>query len=300
MQHELTVTAAQSGARLDAVVGDALGLSRLKLKALFEEGLVRQNGRRAKKGDLARPGDRLSVEVPDDAAGPALLPDAAVPLVVLKEDERLVFVDKPAGVPVHPLAMGERGTVANALVARWPQLAQVGEPREAGLCHRLDIETSGVLLVAKDQEAWLHLRAAFGEPGVVQKQYLAITAGPLADEGEIALPLEHAGDHVRPVLEGGRPAQTQFSVRRRSGPYALVDVTIATGVLHQVRAHLAAIGAPLVGDALYGGPAHQGVRCCLHAAALAVPHPNGGTAGAHSPLPADLRAVAVELGLESS
>ncbi len=297
-RHELTVTADHAGHRLDAVVGERLGLSRLKLKALFDGGHVRANGRRAKKGDLANAGDVLSVELPADSQGPVLVADPRVPLVVLKEDERLIFVDKPSGVPVHPLEPGETGTLANALVARWPQLAQVGDPKEAGLCHRLDIDTSGVVVVAKDVAAWQSLRAAFSEPGVVRKQYLALTCGPLADEGEIDVGLEHAGDHVRPVLDGGRPAFTQFTVLARSGPYALVQVVITTGVLHQVRAHLAAVGAPLLGDGLYGGPVDAAFpRVCLHAAALAVPHPAGGTLGAASPFPAELAAVAAHVGL---
>jgi 23S rRNA pseudouridine1911/1915/1917 synthase len=190
----------------------------------------------------------------------------------------LVFVDKPAGVPSQPLQPGEQGTVANALIAKYPEMSSVGDdPREAGLCHRLDVETSGVILAARTREAWLQMRAAFSEERAVEKKYLALVKGPLADEGIIDVPLAHSGDHVVPGLVEGRPAITEFSVRARRGSYALVDVKLVTGVLHQVRAHLAAVGAPIVGDTLYGGAAEPGLtRFFLHAVSLGVRHPTTG------------------------
>ncbi len=143
MNHELTVDEAGSGKRIDLFVGEALSLSRAKLKALFEEGRVKLNGKKTKKGMLVVRGDRLQVEVPD-ARG--LTPDDALPLRTLHVDEALVFIDKPAGVPSQPLKPGETGTIANALVARFPEMLELGDDeREAGLVHRLDVETSGVL-----------------------------------------------------------------------------------------------------------------------------------------------------------
>lgn len=295
MKHALTVDPAHAGQRVDLFVGDALKLSRSKLKGLFEGELVRLNGRKTKKGATVAAGDKVEVELDDAPAGAGAVADASLALQVLHEDELLVFVDKPAGVPTQPLQPNEKGTVANALVARYPEMASVGDdPREAGLCHRLDVETSGVLLAARTRAAWEAMRAAFGEDRAVEKRYLALVTGPLADEGVIEVPLAHAGDHVRPGLDDeGRPAVTEFSVRARHGEYSLVDVKLVTGVLHQVRAHLAAVGAPIVGDTTYGGREEPGLgRFFLHAASLGVRHPKTGDfLRVESPLPPELGKV---------
>lgn len=302
--HNLTVDAAKAGQRVDLFVGEALGLSRAKLKRLFESGDVLVNGRPAKKGLLVTEGQRISVTVEEEAPRDAVA-DEAFPLTVLHEDAQLVFVDKPAGRPSHPLRPGETGTVANALVARYPECAQASEdPREGGLCHRLDIETSGVLLAARTREAWKRMREAFGGRDV-DKRYVALVTGPLADEGEIVLPLRHHPRHpdrVEPALEGdpdAREAHSDFKLVGRSGEYSLVEVRIHTGVLHQVRAHLAGIGAPIVGDTLYGGREEPGLnRFFLHAKALGVTHPvTGRRMHVESPLPEELRRVLEAHGL---
>lgn len=295
MKHVLVVEAGDAGERIDRFVGKKLTLSRSRLKALFDAQGVRINGRKAKKGDDVLAGQTVEVEH-DDSPTDAVA-DASFELRVLHEDDALVFVDKPAGVPSQPLEARETGTIANALIARFPEMAGVGDDkREAGLCHRLDVETSGVLLAAKTRNAWEIMRKAFGAEREVTKRYVALVHGPIADEGVIEVPLEHAGDHVRPTLssaETGRPAITEFTVRARKGAFALVDVKLVTGVLHQVRAHLAAIGAPIVGDTLYDGPKEPGLtRFFLHAASLGVTHPvTHRELVVESPLPADLVAV---------
>jgi 23S rRNA pseudouridine1911/1915/1917 synthase len=293
MKHVLQVEAGDAGERIDRFVGKKLTLSRSRLKTLFEANGVRINGRKAKKGDDVLEGQTVEVEH-DDAPTDAVA-DAELGLTVLYEDEALVFVDKPAGVPSQPLEAKETGTIANALIARYPQMLEVGDDkREAGLCHRLDVETSGVLLAAKTRAAWEALRKAFSGDREVEKHYTALVHGPIADEGVIELSLEHSGDHVRPALAGGgRAAITEFTVRARKGAYVLVDVKLVTGVLHQVRAHLAAIGAPIVGDGLYDGPKEEGLeRFFLHAASLEVTHPTSGKRVlVTSPLPPELVAV---------
>lgn len=302
MKKELKVDEAGAGKRIDVFVGDALSLSRAKVKALFEDGAVKLNGRRAKKGVMIARGDTLEVEVPETPQTDGAAPDTDFPLRTLHVDEALVFVDKPAGVPSQPLKPGELGTIANALIAKFPEMAGVGDdPREAGLCHRLDVETSGVLLAARTRAAWEAMRAAFSDERAVTKKYLALVKGPLADEGVIEVPLEHAGDHVVPSVESGRPAVTEFSVRARQGSYALVDVKLITGVLHQVRAHLASVGAPIVGDTLYGGAEEPGLsRFFLHAVSLAVVHPvTNVLLRAESPLPPELCRV-LDLRLPSA
>ena len=294
MRHELKVDIATAGKRIDLVVGEALGLSRARVKALFEDGAVRINHKKAKKGLMVAVGDALEIDVPEAQATTAAQADTTLELRVLHEDEALVFVDKPAGMPSQPLQPGEQGTVANALIAKYPEMSAVGDdPREAGLCHRLDVETSGVLLSARTRAAWEKMRAAFSAERAVEKKDLALVKGPLADEGTIDVPLNHAGDHVVPGIEAGRPAITEFSVRARRGSYALVDVKLVTGVLHQVRAHLAAVGAPIVGDSLYGGAAEPGLnRFFLHAVSLGVHHPvTGEFIRVESPLPPDLARV---------
>jgi len=287
-----------AGQRLDVWLAGALGLSRAKVKELLESGAVRQGGRRIRKGDRTVAGARLEVELPSADLRPVPEPDA--PLTVLHADALLVAVDKPAGWPSHPLLPDERGTVVNALVARYPELPDASEdPREGGLVHRLDTETSGVLLAARTRPAWEAVRAAF-DRREVDKRYLAAVSGPIADAGEIDLPLRHRADHVEPApAGGGREASSRFRVLSRKGDLSLVEVRILTGVLHQIRAHLAAIGAPVLGDALYGGRPVPGLeRFFLHAASLGLEHPGTGRPITFdAPLPPELGAALGTLGL---
>ena len=303
MKHALEVPPTAAGRRLDVVVGEALGLSRTRVKALFESGAVRVDGRRPSKGDRARAGTQVEVELAEEA--PALLAQPGLPLRILYQDAHLVALDKPAGMPSHPLRPGETGTVANALVARFPECAGAGEdPREGGLVHRLDIETSGVLLAARDRATWEAVRGLFAVREV-DKRYWALTSGPIADQGTVDLPLRHRGEtRVEPAADGGEPgreAVSEFRMLARAGELALVEVRIRTGVLHQIRAHLAAIGAPVVGDVLYGGRPHPGLeRFFLHACAVELVHPaTGNPLRIESPLPAELRRVLEQLGLST-
>jgi len=296
VKHELLVDAEAAGKRVDVFVGEKLSLSRAKLKALFEAEAVRVNGRKVKKGLAVAEGQRVELEL-EEAVSAVAGADPSLTVNVLWEDEALVFVDKPARMPSQPLKPGELGAVANALVAKYPGIEQVSDDaREAGLCHRLDVETSGVLLAAKTREAWQTMRAQFSSDSRdLDKRYLALVAGPLADEGEIDLPLAHHGDSVRPAVSGleAREAKSEFRVLERVADLALVEVRIVTGVLHQVRAHLAAVGAPIVGDVLYGGRPIEGLtRSFLHARSLAVAHPSTGLrVVVESPLPDELLQV---------
>ncbi len=302
MKHELLVDAEAAGKRVDVFVGEKLSLSRAKLKALFEADAVRVNGRKVKKGQAVCAGQRVELEV-EDAVSLAATADASLQVTVLWEDDALVFVDKPAHMPSQPLKPGELGAVANALASKYPGIEHVSDdPREAGLCHRLDVETSGVLLAAKTRAAWQAMRAQFSSDSrELDKRYVALVAGPLADEGAIDLPLAHHGDSVRPAVTGldAREARSEFTVLERLGDVALVEVRIVTGVLHQVRAHLAAVGAPIIGDDLYGGRPLEGLgRFFLHARSLAVSHPSSGRrVKVESPLPHELSAVLTALGL---
>jgi 23S rRNA pseudouridine1911/1915/1917 synthase len=294
----LEVPADAGGLRVDVWLAGALDLPRTRVKELLERGAVRIGGRAPRKGDRTVPGARVEVTLPSEDPRPVAQPE--LPLRILHLDPHLVGIDKPAGMPSHPLEPGERGTVVNALVARHPECADASEdPREGGLVHRLDTLTSGVLLAARTAEAWRALRAAFTERQV-DKRYLAVVTGPVADAGEIDLPLRHRADHVEPALAGGgREALTEFRVLSRAGDAALLEVRIHTGVLHQIRAHLAGIGAPVLGDTAYGGRAWPGLdRFFLHASRLGFAHPvDRVRLEIAAPLPDELRNVLGALGL---
>lgn len=245
---------------------------RKQLAALFADGAVRINGRRASKGDRVAVGDTVEL-AREPVSGAALrpAPDPDVPLAVLVERSELVAVAKPAGVPSQPLRAGELGTMANAIAFRFPECVAIGDdPRDGGLVHRLDIGTSGVLIAARTLDAYHALRAAFGA-GMVVKHYLAITDGrPVARECDA--PLAQRGKRSVVDVADGLPAYTEITVERTLPRHALVRCIARTGRMHQVRAHLAHVGAPLTGDALYGGaplPGHDGFF--LHAARVALP-----------------------------
>ena len=289
--------------RLDKGVARLFGVSRGRAMDWISEGRVRVDGKRAPKGTPVGPGARVSVERPPPDQ-PAPQPELAIRIV--HADQHIVVADKPAGMPSHPLKPGEKGTAANALVGRFPELAAVGpQAREGGLVHRLDTDTSGLLLAARTDAAHQMLRAQFSAR-TVDKGYLALAAGEIHAGGEIALPLAHdsrdssrmaaISDPEYAEAHGARPAVTRFMPVERRGGFTLLDVEIPTGVMHQIRAHLAFIGHPLAGDALYGGPPITGLdRHFLHAARLAFAHPDGSRARFESALPADLSAVLTSL-----
>ncbi len=242
-------------------------MPRSRARELIDSGAVRQGGRRLKKGDRLEAGSALEVQA--ELEKPAVVPQPELQLAVLFETPSLVVLDKLAGMPCHPLRAGETDTLANALVARFPECLSSGAtPREAGLCHRLDRETSGAILAARTPEAFNALRGEFRRRAV-EKVYLGLVTGKLAQpEGRIELPLGGRGSLTRPWrgARDGRalPALTSYrtlwSGGRAAGTEAgatcsLLEVRIETGVRYQIRAHLAAIGHPLMGDVAYGGGA---------------------------------------------
>jgi 23S rRNA pseudouridine1911/1915/1917 synthase len=299
---ELIVPADASPERLDKLVARLFSVSRARAMDWIAEGRVRVDGLRGPKAQMVSAGAKVSVEMPPPDA-PA--PQADLPIRVVHADAHVIVIDKPAGMPSHPLKPGELGTAANGLVARFPELAGVGPAREGGLVHRLDTDTSGLLLAARTEAAHAQLRAQF-TARAVEKGYLALVAGELHAGGEIELALAHdpkdprrvraASDPEWAALHDARPALTRFTPLERRGGFTLVEVEIATGVLHQIRAHLAFIGHPLAGDLLYEGPTLPGLaRHFLHAARLGFAHPDGTRAQFASPLPAELKSILEQL-----
>jgi 23S rRNA pseudouridine1911/1915/1917 synthase len=289
------------GARLDKALAELVpGASRAQLKRAIEAGAVRVNGRRAPKGALVRSGDTLKVD--DAALGRAdapCVPSPDAPLAVRFESASALVVDKPAGQPSAPIRAGETGTLANALVGHYPELAGIGYSlREPGLLHRLDTDTSGLVIVARTAEAFARLKAAL-KAEEIDKEYLLVCTGEdLPDEGTIAFPIaNHPKDqrrvypcvHPRDVMRyEPRPASTSYAVERRSGAWALVRVRVRRALRHQIRAHFAAIDHPLAGDTLYGGPEVRALgRHALHASRVAL----AGEFDVTSPLPREIEAL---------
>ena len=292
----LTLTVGTGAVRLDVFLHGALpALSRRFVRRLIAEGAVCVNGRPAAKGVRVAPGDRVTL--PDLPASIAPEPELALP--VLHEDDAVVALDKPGGMPGHALDPRQRGTAAAFLLARYPEMAGVGDPLAPGLVHRLDSGTSGLLVAARTRAAHCALRAAL-RARAVEKRYLAWVAGDASalDGTRVALPLAHDPRDRRrmvPAAAGMRawPAETSVMVVSTGCARSLVEATIRTGVTHQVRVHLAARGHPVLGDFLYGG-APAGLppgRHALHAAGMTFPHPaDGRPLSLRAPLPGELAA----------
>jgi 23S rRNA pseudouridine1911/1915/1917 synthase len=254
--------------------------SRRRAREVIAAGAVQVNGRLARKGDVLQPGDSVSLRT--GMPGPAeLTPQPELALAVLFQDDCLIAVDKPAGMPSVALRSADRDTLANALVGHLPELGAAGRnPLEAGLVHRLDSATSGVVLAARTRTAWLDLREQF-DARAVHKLYSAVVAGDVARAGTIDTPIAHHPRRRRlmvacPNADQARtwqaqPAITHYRPLERFGTATLLAVTIATGVRHQIRVHLAALGHAILGDAPYGS-ARPG-RLMLHATRLRVRHP---------------------------
>ena len=265
------------GKRLDKFLNERIAdLGRHRAAELCATGHVRIDGKRAKKSALVTPGATISVEL-GEPEFLAAEPDLALEVRLERAD--LVVVNKPAGMPSAPLRNSERGTLCAALLARYPEMQGVGyRAREPGIVHRLDIQTSGLVVAARSAVAFTRLTRAL-ELEALHKRYLALVAPQgLPEAGEIALALAPDAAHperVR-VLEAGdlsgyaRQKTTRYRVLQRSARHALVEIEVGSAFRHQIRAHLAAIGHPILGDAVYGGEpvAELGARHALHASQI--------------------------------
>lgn len=282
-------------------------LDRPTVQELIAAGNVRLNGRAAKKGARLSPGDVLDCRDIPEPEDLRLQPNPGLPLHILYEDASVLALDKPAGQPTHPLRFAETDTLANALVARYPALADIGDDRLfPALLHRLDVQTSGLVLAAQTAGAYAALRSQFRR-FTVQKHYTALVHGRVEGPGRLDAPLTHQTRspckmavvrNLDKVKESSRfDAATAWVPLETGKGFSLLDVTIHTGVTHQIRCHLAAAGHPIAGDVLYGSPSspsttnHQpstNPRHWLHASRLIATHPaTGHSLDLSCPLPPD-------------
>lgn len=294
------VTDAQAGERVDRVLASAVpALSRSRWQKLLAAGHVTRDGEPLAQGDLVNAADELVYTIPPPE--PLDLDPADIPLAVLYEDDDVIAVDKAPGMVVHPGAGQTRGTLVHALLHHCRgQLSGIGGVERPGIVHRLDRETSGVIIMAKHDEAHQVLARAFAER-TTEKTYRAWVRGvPAHREGEIDAPIGRHRVHRKKmcVRDDGRPARSRFAVEERAGPAAaLLRVQIFTGRTHQIRVHCAHLGHPVLGDATYGQKTlakFTGAipRVMLHAARLVVPHPRTGEPLVlKAPLPDDFQAL---------
>ena len=253
--HRFDVPTEEGGRRLDQfLVARLPEFSRAFLQKLIAEGLVRVQGRPAKRSRCVRPGERIEIELvapPADEIEPEDLP-----LDILHEDDHILVVNKPAGMTVHPPRGGIGGTLVNALVFHCPQLSDMNTPLRPGIVHRLDRDTSGVLVTAKTNQAHAHLVEQFAAR-TVGKTYLAVVRGEMAfDNGEIRTGIRrHARrrEMMTVCQLGGRRAVTHYQAAERFRGFTAVEVFPRTGRTHQIRVHLRYAGHPIVADAMYGG-----------------------------------------------
>jgi 23S rRNA pseudouridine1911/1915/1917 synthase len=294
------VPSALDGERVDRVVALASGLSRAAVADLIDRGAVRLDGVAvAARSHRVAEGQTVEVDAPDPQTGADVVADAAVPVTVVYEDDSLVVVDKPAGIVVHPGAGNDQGTLVQGLLARYPELAEVGDRGRPGVVHRLDRGTSGLLVVARTQPAYEALVTMLKDRRVGRVYEALVWGQPQSSEGMIDAPIARSERHrtKMTVSADGRAARTRYSVLDRftsPSSAARLRCTLDTGRTHQIRVHLSSIGHPVVGDRLYGGqrPPVDLDRPWLHAAALAFEHPESGVHLAfESAPPPELEAV---------
>jgi 23S rRNA pseudouridine1911/1915/1917 synthase len=299
----------QRGLRLDRFLAASGGWSRAQVARWITDGHATRNDRAVKPAALLQVGDVVAVTPPETA--PSELVAQEIPLDVLFEDEHLIVVNKPPGLVVHPAAGNPDGTLVNALLAHCHDLSGIGGVERPGIVHRLDKDTSGVLIAAKNDAAHRALSLSF-RWRTTEKRYLCVVYGvPVRDEGVVDAPIaRHPNERKRmAVVPGGRASRTLWWTRERFDGAALVECRPVTGRTHQIRVHLAHIGHALVGDQVYAGRQWRGIgdaaraaRCqafprqALHAWRLTVTHPaTGETMTFEAPLPDDLAALLADL-----
>ncbi len=267
----------KTGVRLDKYVGEkCLELSRTHAQKLIADGYITVNDRVTKASFKLSTGDRVNIIIPPTAPSP--LSPEAIPLNIVYEDDDLLVVDKPAGLTVHPAPGHPDHTLVNAVLSYLPGLAETSDSLRPGIVHRLDKDTSGVMLVAKNEQARLDLMQQF-EAHSVAKTYQVLVKGRLTPESgiiEAAVGRDPRNRKRMAVVAEGRAARTRYHVIKYMGDYTLLEIRTETGRTHQIRVHLKAIGFPVVGDEIYGVKAAFLSRQFLHACRLGFKLPSTG------------------------
>ena len=293
----LTVKAPVTAKRIDAYMAAALApdFSREEIKRCLIAGKVFLNGHAAKPKDSVKEGDRITGELVAERIMKA--EGEAIPLSVIHEDDAIIVIDKPVGLVVHPGAGHRKGTLVNALLGRKTALSSVGGDERPGIVHRLDKDTSGLLLVAKTNLAHRKLQAQFAARSLT-KIYVALVRGKIEfEEGRVDAPMGRDLKVRRKMdisrSEKGRAALTHYRVLKRFRYATLLELKIVTGRTHQIRVHMRHLGHPVVGDLLYGGPQDsKEPRLALHAASIEFLHPKTGKiVKFESPIPAEMNAM---------
>ncbi len=276
---EITVQEKDNDSRLDRfLIGNMYDYSRSFIQGLVREAFIRVNGKPSKNSYRVKTGDRVSVTIPKPQD--AKVEAADIPLNIVYEDNWLLVINKPAGMTVHPAPGNSSGTLVNALLYRYDSLPQVDGTIRPGIVHRLDKDTTGLLVVAKDEKAYKALIAQFKRHSV-NRRYIALVRGILReDRGTIDAPIgRHPVNRKKMAVtaRNSRHALSHFSVIKRFQGYTLVEVKLETGRTHQIRVHMQYIGHPIVGDTKYGRPGVLGAtNLMLHAAVLGFVHPEKG------------------------
>lgn len=286
---EFLVDEKEEGVRLDIFLTSKLKeLTRSRIQKLIKENFVKVSGKYEKPGYRVKRGEKIEITLPEIKES-GLVPEN-IPLKILYEDEYIIVIDKPSGMVVHPGAGVERGTLVNALLFHRPEISKVGSEKRPGIVHRLDKETSGVMVVAKNDYAYHFLQKEFKERSV-QKEYIAVVQCHLKEKkGRIELAIGR--DRVdRKKISGRtskpREALTEYELIKEIGDIKILSVKPKTGRTHQIRVHLKSIGCPILGDRKYGGKPHK--RLALHSYSLTFLHPfTGKEIKFIAPFPEDL------------
>ena len=302
MTVQIEIPADLAGTRADRAVAVLCGVSRRAARSTIDSGGVMRGGLALAGSSKVAEGDILHVGLVEEQE--TMIPEASVQFAVAFEDDDVIVVDKPSGVVVHPGAGRAGGTLANGLLSKYPEIAELGPEYRWGIVHRIDRDTSGLLIVGKNATAFDHLQAALKRRDI-KREYRALVAGRFASAtGTIDAPVGR--DPAEPtrmaVVEMGRPARTHYQrlAAWEDADVSLASVALETGRTHQIRVHMRSIGHPVVGDPVYGRkrpmPGDPG-RTWLHAASLTFEHPSGsGPMTVRSDLPADLSASLAGLG----
>jgi 23S rRNA pseudouridine1911/1915/1917 synthase len=287
--HSFDVDPTEAGERLDRLAARQLETSRSIVQRIIQKGLLRVDGEEVVPSYRVRGGERVEARMPEEGVSPE-----EIPVPVVFEDEHLLVVEKPAALVVHPGAGNRSGTLVNALLGRG--IAGGEDPSRPGVVHRLDRDTSGLMVLAKGEPGYSRLVAEMGRRRV-RRVYRAVVVGEgLPETGTVDSPVGRDPENPTLMAAGvGRPAVTHFEVLREGGGHSMLKVWLETGRTHQIRVHLSAIGYPIYADPLYG-EAVPGRRLWLHAENLAFEHPvTGEKLEFDSPIPEDLRDSALAL-----